>query len=472
MKSRWAFWMLSLAMLCSSSGVGAAVVLRQPRLPAGILSRRRDDHASMDTGPALALAVHRRPDLGVPKQRHLGQPGLPGRLRLPGCRRAAAGTTRRQSRHLRKPQLPAANLSHRAANSQRLGDRSALERALHPGPYVGFPERTKSGSATVAPPISACSGVADLRRLWHHRQSPAGMVCESRNYQQQYCATGRPIMRAWLVTQRSHAACVQGRSWGYDNSASGSRKAARENSRSSSADTPARCLAGRRSALSRRQSREFVGKACAISTPSRAAAAASASRRAPGRRTPGSSSMAATSVSTRSTIDAAAGQRVRVDHQECLPEPRPVALVDEERVGLESERGAGERAREQLDHQRQHRALGAAHRQHRARRAPPFASVVGRPSRSSAQPSGIGSPFLAATITLPRATSDSDRSMVNGARHAARKHRGDRDWCRTTAAGRPRRAWPPANCRTPGPPFPRRRPAAGDTRPRRSDGCW
>jgi hypothetical protein len=44
------------------------------------------------------------------------------------------------------------------------------------------------------------------------------MICESRNYQQQYCATGRPISRAWLVAQRSQSACLQGRSWGYDNS--------------------------------------------------------------------------------------------------------------------------------------------------------------------------------------------------------------------------------------------------------------
>jgi len=42
------------------------------------------------------------------------------------------------------------------------------------------------------------------------------IVCESRNYQQQFCSTGRPIGRAWLVTQRSRSACVQGQSWGYD----------------------------------------------------------------------------------------------------------------------------------------------------------------------------------------------------------------------------------------------------------------
>ena len=77
-----------------------------------------------------------------------------------------------------------------------------------------------------------------------------------------------------------------------------------------------------------------------------------------------------------------------------------------------------------------------------------FASVVGCPSLSSAQPSGIGLPSFAATITLPRAASDSERSIDSGAPSRARKHRGDRDWCRTSAACRRRRASPPASCRT------------------------
>jgi hypothetical protein len=46
--------------------------------------------------------------------------------------------------------------------------------------------------------------------------SAGSIICESRNYQQQFCATGRPIGRAWLVAQRSRSACLQGRSWGYD----------------------------------------------------------------------------------------------------------------------------------------------------------------------------------------------------------------------------------------------------------------
>ena len=43
-----------------------------------------------------------------------------------------------------------------------------------------------------------------------------------------------------------------------------------------------------------------------------------------------------------------------------------------------------------------------------------LASVVGWPFASSAQPSGIGSPFFAATMTLPRATSLRLRSIING----------------------------------------------------------
>ena len=54
------------------------------------------------------------------------------------------------------------------------------------------------------------------------------------------------------------------------------------------------------------------------------------------------------------------------------------------------------------------------------------ASVVGWPSLSSAQPSGIGLPSRAATMILPRATAESDRSMMSGGAVAAREHGGDR----------------------------------------------
>jgi hypothetical protein len=41
------------------------------------------------------------------------------------------------------------------------------------------------------------------------------IVCESRNYNRNYCNVGR-VSQAWVVEQRSQAPCVQGRSWGYD----------------------------------------------------------------------------------------------------------------------------------------------------------------------------------------------------------------------------------------------------------------
>ena len=44
------------------------------------------------------------------------------------------------------------------------------------------------------------------------------IVCESRNYQQAFCSTNRPISGAWLIAQRSRSACIQGRTWGYDSS--------------------------------------------------------------------------------------------------------------------------------------------------------------------------------------------------------------------------------------------------------------
>ena len=45
---------------------------------------------------------------------------------------------------------------------------------------------------------------------------------------------------------------------------------------------------------------------------------------------------------------------------------------------------------------------------------PALGSVVGWPSPSSAQPRGIALPSFAATMSLPRATSDSDRSIESG----------------------------------------------------------
>lgn len=42
------------------------------------------------------------------------------------------------------------------------------------------------------------------------------IVCESRNYTQNYCPIGQYFSRAWLVSQRSRSICQQGRTWGYD----------------------------------------------------------------------------------------------------------------------------------------------------------------------------------------------------------------------------------------------------------------
>ena len=46
--------------------------------------------------------------------------------------------------------------------------------------------------------------------------------------------------------------------------------------------------------------------------------------------------------------------------------------------------------------------------------SPAFGSVVGLPWASSAQPAGIVLPSFAATISLPRATSDRLRSIISG----------------------------------------------------------
>ena len=39
--------------------------------------------------------------------------------------------------------------------------------------------------------------------------------CESRDYRQGWCDTGRNIRRAWVAEQRSQAPCIQGQTWGW-----------------------------------------------------------------------------------------------------------------------------------------------------------------------------------------------------------------------------------------------------------------
>jgi Protein of unknown function (DUF3011) len=46
----------------------------------------------------------------------------------------------------------------------------------------------------------------------------ARISCESRDYERNYCPTGRPIASARLIEQQSRSACIQGRTWGYDRS--------------------------------------------------------------------------------------------------------------------------------------------------------------------------------------------------------------------------------------------------------------
>lgn len=64
-----------------------------------------------------------------------------------------------------------------------------------------------------------CSGEFDFRWSREPRPDPSReIVCESQNYQQRFCSSDRRITRAWLIEQRSQAACVQGRTWGFQQS--------------------------------------------------------------------------------------------------------------------------------------------------------------------------------------------------------------------------------------------------------------
>ena len=47
--------------------------------------------------------------------------------------------------------------------------------------------------------------------------SAARISCESRDYHRNYCPAGGNIASARLVVQQSRSACIQGRTWGYDN---------------------------------------------------------------------------------------------------------------------------------------------------------------------------------------------------------------------------------------------------------------
>jgi hypothetical protein len=62
-----------------------------------------------------------------------------------------------------------------------------------------------------------CSAEFDFSRSGGGGPGPGRQIaCASRDYQQQFCPSERRIARARLVEQRSRAACVQGRSWGFN----------------------------------------------------------------------------------------------------------------------------------------------------------------------------------------------------------------------------------------------------------------
>jgi hypothetical protein len=59
-----------------------------------------------------------------------------------------------------------------------------------------------------------CSAEFDFRRSGSDHGGRR-IACASRGYDRQFCPSDRRIARAWLVEQRSRAACMQGRTWGF-----------------------------------------------------------------------------------------------------------------------------------------------------------------------------------------------------------------------------------------------------------------
>jgi hypothetical protein len=62
-----------------------------------------------------------------------------------------------------------------------------------------------------------CEGVFEVSTLRAPpvRGAAAVVPCESRNYQYEFCGVPETIVAAQLVRQRSAAACVEGRTWGW-----------------------------------------------------------------------------------------------------------------------------------------------------------------------------------------------------------------------------------------------------------------
>jgi hypothetical protein len=64
-----------------------------------------------------------------------------------------------------------------------------------------------------------CSAEFDFRPSGSPAPGPGPgrqIACSSQNFQHRFCPTERRVVRARLVEQRSRAACVQGRSWGFE----------------------------------------------------------------------------------------------------------------------------------------------------------------------------------------------------------------------------------------------------------------
>ena len=66
---------------------------------------------------------------------------------------------------------------------------------------------------------SGCAGDFAYHGAFVPPPPPVGtnsLLCESRDYQQNYCGTNVRLSRVWVSQQQSNAPCIQGRTWGFD----------------------------------------------------------------------------------------------------------------------------------------------------------------------------------------------------------------------------------------------------------------
>ncbi|QYU71103.1 hypothetical protein J4558_17260 [Leptolyngbya sp. 15MV] len=168
------------------------------------------------------------------------------------------------------------------------------------------------------------------------------------------------------------------------------------------------CAAVREESVSR-----LASSAAGTSSPSAAARAASAARRAPGRRTSGSASIARTKTSTRSRYAARPASAPGSTTRSAWPS-RGRLPASSKKLSASWPKAAPVSAAQSSSTTR---ASSAPLVPPIASIIPPiaaFASVVGLPAASSAQPSGIARPSFAASRIFPRATSLSARSITRG----------------------------------------------------------